>query len=209
MKRKTTVVAILSAALLLASCSSSDEVPSSSAGPDLVSAPDEVRWMTGPAGLSYPASDVSGPSTSTPVPHGWTGDPQGAVLAAMTTQVFLSGADDALWPAVSQTLIEPGPGRDQWAQARALVSVEGTLVDAPEMHGFSINDFSEDSALVTVAARWPDGMVAALPVQLSRATGDWKVVLPTQDEAPDLTALSDQHLSEFTPFSPDSEETEP
>ncbi|WP_460486765.1 hypothetical protein [Corynebacterium atrinae] len=152
---------------------------------------------------------MSGPSTSNPVPHGWSGDPQGAVLAAMTTQVFLSGADDTLWPAVSQTLIEPGPGRDQWAQARALVSVEDTLVDAPDMHAFRINDFSEDSALVTVAARWPDGTVAALPVQLSRMTGDWKVVLPTQDEAPDLTALSDQHLSEFTPFSPDSEETEP
>lgn len=209
MKRKTTVATILSAALLLTSCSSPHDAPSSPVGPDLVSAPEEVRWLTGPAGLSYPSSDVSGPSTSNPVPHGWSGDPQGAVLAAMTTQVFLSGADDTLWPAVSQTLIEPGPGRDQWAQARALVSVEDTLVDAPDMHGFRINDFSEDSALVTVAARWPDGTVAALPVQLSRMTGDWKVVLPTQDEAPDLTALSDQHLSEFTPFSPDSEETEP
>lgn len=208
MKRQKTIVAVISAALALASCATDTSETAPTEEWDLEAAPQQVAWTTGPAGLSYPVSEISGPTTTSPVPHGWTADPQGAVLAAMTSQVFLSGADDTLWPTVAQTLIEPGPGRDQWAQARALVSVEGTLDQAPVMRGFQIHDFSETDALVTIAARWPDGTVAGLPVQLSRSQGDWRVVLPTQDQAPDLTQLNDEQLATFTTFTP-AEETAP
>lgn len=207
MKRQKTVVAVTIAALVLASCSTTETSETGSEW-DTERAPEQVRWESGPAGLAYPVSEVSGPFETTPVPHGWTADPQGAVLAAMTSQVFLSGADDTLWPTVAQTLIEPGPGRDQWAQARSLVSVEGTLDQAPVMQSFQVNDFSESTALVTVAARWPDGTVAGLPVQLSRSQGDWRVVLPTQEQAPDLTALSNSQLADFITFTP-TEETAP
>lgn len=203
MKRQKSILVAFGMTLLLASCSNS--VPDTSPEWDLQTVPQQVTWIPGPAGLEYPISEISGPSTASPVPHGWSADPQGAVLAAMTSQIFLSGADDTLWPTMAQTLVEPGPGRDQWAQARALVSVEGTLDQAPVMQGFQVNEFSETDALVTVAARWPDGTMAGLPVQLSRSQGDWRVVLPTQDQAPDLTLLNGAQLADFTTFTPDEE----
>lgn len=188
----------------VSACSSNDGAPAGDeAAPavDLTSAPAKTTWVQGPVGLSYPVSAVAGPHVTDGVPHGFDPSPQGAVVAAIIAQVFMSGADDDQWPAVSQTLLEPGPGRDQWAQARALMSV-GTepLANPPVFRGFRISEYSENKAIVTLAASYPNGILAALPVQLSRASGDWRVVLPTQEEAPDLQEI--ENLDGFTPFGP-------
>lgn len=172
---------------------------------DLHAAPEDVKWQTGPAGLDFPVSEVSGPMTINPVPSGFSEDPQGAVLSAIAGQVFMSGADDELWPEVSQTLLEPGPGRDQWAQYRALVTVDGTVADPPVFVGFQVADFADDAseAVITLAVEYPDGLIGALPVQMSRSSGDWRTVLPPQDQAPDLTEISSDDLdTTFTRFSP-------
>lgn len=192
----------------LVACSSDDrsaqEAPQEQLAVDVTSAPAETQWVVGPAGLSYPVSAAAGPREQGVVPHGFEPSPQGAVVAAVVTQVFMSGADDETWPEVSQTLIEPGLGRNQWAQARGLMSVSDQPMDNPPVfRGFRVNDYSESSAVVTLAVSYPSGELAVLPVQLSRSSGDWKVVLPTQQDAPDLQEISEEELTtSFTAFGP-------
>ncbi|WP_342319206.1 hypothetical protein [Corynebacterium mayonis] len=170
----------------------------------MTSAPAETQWVVGPAGLSYPVSEVAGPKEQAAVPHGFEPSPQGAVVAAIVSQVFMAGADDEMWPEVSQTLIEPGLGRNQWAQARGLMSVSDQPMDNPPVFkGFRVSDYSETDAVVMLAVEYPTVGLAAMPVQLSRASGDWKVVLPTQEDAPDLQELSAEDFdSNFTAFGP-------
>lgn len=212
-RRRLAAVAVTCAAGLgLVACSSDDRTAgdaTTSAAvdneqPDTSTAP-VAKWVTGPAGLSYPVSDTAGPASSSPVPHGFKESPQGAVVAAVISQVFISGADDELWPVVSQTLLEPGLGRDQWAQARALMSV-GTepLADPPVFRGFVVNGYTDSSAVVTLAVDYPNVGLAAMPVQMSRSSGDWKVVLPTQEQAPDLQEVTNDDFDQmFTAFGPD------
>lgn len=198
---------LLIAGTLISGCSSeeaSDTLSSQAQDAyDLTTAPSHTTWTVGPAGLYYPVSPTSGPFQEDPVPHDFEDSPQGAVVAAMTTQVFLAGADDETWPEVSQTLVEPGSGRDQWAQARALVSVNGTLDNPPMFKGFKIAAFDPNEAVVTLAVEYPGNTLAAMPVQLSHTSGDWKVVLPTQSEAVDLTAITEAQLAtDFVAFGP-------
>lgn len=136
----------------------------------------------------------------TPVPHTFAATPQGAVLAAVTAQVWMAGADDDTWPKVAEYLLEPGLGRDQWAQARALVSVKGMVKNPAEFIGFKFTSYAEDKAIVLLAARWADGMLTAYPVQLSSLTGGWRVVIPPQDEGY-LIEKSDLNLGMFVKFS--------
>lgn len=203
------VVIAAVACLALASCSSFDEhesgVATQSPVVDIQLAPADTRWVSGPAGLSYPVSEIAGPtSMSGEVPAGFADSPQGAVIAAIVAQVFMAGAGDQVWPLVAQTLIEPGIGRDQWSQARALVSVTSSVENPPRFRGFRISDFTGSSAVVTLAVTYPNGTLAAYPVQVSRSLGDWRVVLPPQDEAPDLQEISEETLtSSFTAFGPE------
>lgn len=192
------------AATSLAACSSDDRTEDGAVAVDTQSAPANTVWVNGPAGLAYPVSESAGPHERGPVPSGFEHSPQGAVVAAITTQVFLAGADDELWPEVPKTLVEPGEGRNQWSQYRALTSVSGERIDnPPKFRGFKVSDYTDNSAVVALAAEYPNGMIAALPVQLSRNSGDWRVVLPNQDQAPDLTEISEEELAaDFTPFGP-------
>lgn len=183
-------------ALTVTACSSETESVDASA------APENITWNLGPAGLEYPVSSVSGPHVTDPVPSGFSNDPQGAVLAAMATQVFLAAADDESWPLVAQKMLEPGIGRDQWAQARALLSVKGKIENPPQFKAFRVDDFSEGKAIISLAAFYPkENLTAAMPVQLSHSSGDWRVVLPPQDQAPDLVELGEETLKTFTSLS--------
>ena len=77
MKRQKTIVAVISAALALASCANDTSETAPTEEWDLEATPQEVTWTTGPAGLSNPVSEISGPMTTSPVPHGWTADHEG------------------------------------------------------------------------------------------------------------------------------------
>lgn len=200
------LVISVSAATSLAACSSDDRTTEETqASVDTQAAPENTAWVEGPAGLFYPVSDTAGPHNRGPVPSGFEHSPQGAVVAAITTQVFLAGADDELWPEVPKTLVEPGEGRDQWSQARALMSVSGdAIATPPKFRGFKVNDYSDTSAIVSLVAEYTNGVVATMPVQLSHNSGDWKVVLPNQEQAPDLTEITEEELAaDFTPFGPE------
>lgn len=165
---------------------------------DVSSAPEDVSWRSF-HGVLVPSASDSGPRFSDPVPHGFDRSPQGAVLAAMNAQVFMAVAGDDQWVDVAQNLLAISPGRDQWAQGRALISVSGSVEDAPEFRGFRVVEYSEDEAAVVLAAEYPGFGLGAYPVQLVWQSADWKVVLPTLEDATDVVALDD--LDDFTEFS--------
>ncbi|MBZ8176218.1 hypothetical protein GSS88_00135 [Corynebacterium sp. 3HC-13] len=160
-----------------------------------------LHWVSGPSGLTYPTTD-QGPFEKAPVPHGFDDSETGAVIAAVTGQVFMAGADDRTWPVVSQYLLEPGPGRDQWAQARSLISVNGTVAHQPEFLGYRV-EHDNNTTVVVLATRYPTGEVTAYPIQVSHASGQWKVVVPSQGTEPDLTEINDDQLAQFISFHPD------
>lgn len=193
--RRTSAVLAVSAALILAGCSSNDD--DKTAEPDLTSAP-EASWST-TGGIAVPSSEDDGPSTDEPVAHGYAHTPQGAVLAAINGQTLLATADDGTWVAAANTVLTPGKGKDQWVQARALQTVDGTVRQAAEFVCFQVTDYSDDRAQVVLTLRWPDDKLTAQPTQLAWAGDDWRLVLPDQDNAVD--AVEVESLDGCTEFS--------
>ncbi|MCT2028626.1 hypothetical protein M3D00_00395 [Dietzia cinnamea] len=169
------------------------------AGPDLTSAP-EATWSP-MAGIAVPRAEQC-PEKTEPVEHGYARTPQCAVIAAITGQTLLATTGDAEWPRMANTILAPGPGKDQWVQARALLSVEGRVRNPATFAGFRFTDYSDDRAQVLLAVEWPDGTLTAQPTQLAWQTGDWKLVLPTQQTAVDAAEID--NLDGFTEFRPNS-----
>ncbi|MFL0448023.1 hypothetical protein [Corynebacterium xerosis] len=195
-KFASAAMACLAVGSALVGCGSSDD---DGATPqwDTAAAP-VAQWDQSMRGIKVPAGD-DGPSTANPVPHGWAPSPQGAVMAAINAQAAMATAGEEVWPQVAQLMLAPGQGRDQWAQARSLMDIEGEVADPPRFVGFRFSEFSEEKAVVLLATEWPDGKRTAYPVQMVRMD-DWRVVMPVQGQAPDLVELSDEAFAEFTPF---------
>ena len=183
----------------ITACSSAEEEQSvetqAEESVDLEKAPD-ASWEE-VAGIPAPVDSTDGPENSTPVPHGYTHTPQGAVQAAILGQVWMATADDETWPEVSSIMTAPGQGRDQWAQGRSLITVSGEVDNPPQFKGFYISDYDENNAQVVLATEYPDVGLTAYPVQLTWQD-DWKLVLPTLDTAPVLEEI--ESLDGFTPF---------
>lgn len=199
---KRIVSSVLIATLMSGCSANNSEEPPQQHPVDVTTVAPLAVWEHGPSGLHTPISKVDGPLNDSPVPHEFSHSPQGAVLAAITAQIWMAGASDQLWPNVAQFLLEPGQGRDQWSQARALMSVKGVVDNPPEFVGFSFTEYSPVRAVVVLATRWPDESLTAYPVQLSHDTGQWRVVVPPQNAAPDLEKISDSDLARFVSFGP-------
>ena len=117
MKKKVFIV-MMTAIALLTACSHDDEpapANDNAAVEAALTTSPSLTWQIGPAGLSQPISKDAGPFETSPVPHGFSQLPHGALLSAMTAQIWMAGADDENWPKVAEYLLEPGVGRDQWA----------------------------------------------------------------------------------------------
>ena len=129
----------------ITACSSAEEEQSvetqAEESVDLEKAPD-ASWEE-VAGIPAPVDSTDGPENSTPVPHGYTHTPQGAVQAAILGQVWMATADDETWPEVSSIMTAPGQGRDQWAQGRSLITVSGEVDNPPQFKGFYISDYKQ------------------------------------------------------------------
>ncbi|OZC42504.1 hypothetical protein CH286_25400 [Rhodococcus sp. WWJCD1] len=196
--RTLRIAAAAATVLVLAACGSdNDGDPATGEGnpaPDLRSAPAELTWRE-IAGVSVPTSRVDGPATGTSVNRsGYSQTPQGAVLAAIVGQTALAVADDRAWPEVVNTVTAPGPGRDEFAAARAAVTVSGSVPadSAPRFVGFEVTDYSNDplSAAVSVAQTiGGDDQLYAYPVALQWIADDWRIVLPTAEENIDAVEL--------------------
>lgn len=190
--------------LALAGCGSDNEeqrpAPSDTQpAVNLESAPADVSWSS-VGGIDAPVESTDGPDTQTPVPQGYAHTPQGAVQAAILGQIWMATADDNIWPEVASTMTAPGPGRDQWAQGRSLISVSGSVAeeDAAKFKGFKVTDYSDDKAQVLLAADYPEIGLTVYPVQLKWKNDDWKLVLPDQDNSPNLHKL--ESLDGFTEY---------
>ncbi|WP_256821435.1 hypothetical protein [Dietzia sp. Die43] len=197
--RSRTLVAAAGLVMALTACSADDAgTDGAESDPDLTAAP-EATWSQ-MAGIAVPRADEC-PEETDPVEHGYAHTPQCAVIAAMTGQTLLATTGDNTWPQMASTILAPGPGKDQWAQARALMSVEGRVRNPAKFVGFQFTDYSQDRAQVLLAVEWPDGTLTAQPTQLAWQTGDWKLVLPTQQTAVDAVELD--NLDDFTEFRAD------
>lgn len=191
----------VSVSLMLTACGGGDDETGSSQV-DTVSPPANVSWVASVGCLTLPVSTTVGPHSTMPVPSGYEHSPQGAVLAAINAQGWLAGAGDNQWTGVAQQLVAPGPGKDQWVEARTLLSVEGCVKDAPKFAGFKVDNYTDDTVTLALAARTSSGQLYAMPTQLVWRDGDWKIVLPTQSQAEDAVSLN--NLDQFTAFGPDS-----
>ncbi|MFC8181556.1 hypothetical protein ACFULT_21985 [Rhodococcus sp. NPDC057297] len=196
--RVFTAAVATAAIVLTAACGSADDTDTphdTAAAPDLAAAPADVQWRT-VGGVSIPVSAVDGPTTTNGIVRsGYSKTPQGAVLAAINGQTALAVAGDRAWPEVVNTVTAPGPGRDEFAAARAGVTVSGTVPadTAPTFVGFEVTDYQSDplSAAVTIAQRLGgDGGLYSYPVALQWIADDWRIVLPTAEENVDAAELN-------------------
>ncbi|OZD60836.1 hypothetical protein CH263_20310 [Rhodococcus sp. 06-1059B-a] len=197
--RAFTAAVVTATFLLTAACGSGDDTgtpPDTAAAPDLAAAPADVQWRT-VGGVSIPVSAVDGPTTTNgTVRSGYSKTAQGALLAAINGQTALAVAGDRAWPEVVNTVTAPGPGRDEFAAARAGVTVSGSVPAdaAPSFVGFEVTDYSSDplSAAVSIAQRvgGENGGLYSYPVALQWIADDWRIVLPTAEENVDATELA-------------------
>lgn len=198
--RRVLITAAIALLVPISACSN-DEQPQAPAV-DIAAAPADLTWRN-VAGLKVPTSRSDGPARTSP-PQGYSHTPQGAALAAANGQAALATAPDATWPEVVRTVTAPGPGRDQWAQARVLMSVSGAVdpAVATTFSGFKVTEYSPERAIVLLATATPpavserEPLLAAYPVQLAWTGADWKLVLPTQ--ADDIDAAEIDSLDGFT-----------
>ncbi|MDK8833777.1 hypothetical protein [Corynebacterium striatum] len=201
--RLSAAAAIVAATLGLAACGSNESEQPTEANDqpavDLEAAPENASWSS-VGGIGTPVDSNDGPEKTSPVPHGYSHTPQGAVQAAILGQIWMATADDNTWPEVASTMTAPGPGRDQWAQGRSLISVSGSVAeeDAAEFKGFKVADYSDDKAQVLLAADYPEIGLTVYPVQLQWQDDDWKLVLPDQDNSPSMHKL--ESLDGFTEY---------
>ncbi|RRO97045.1 hypothetical protein CXF29_00135 [Corynebacterium bovis] len=124
------------------------------------------------------------------------------MLAAVNGQALMSLAGNDKTQAVSDYVLAPGAGRDQWGQARALADVSG-MVDpdtAPRFAGFKITNYSDESVQVIVAAEYavPERWTGVYPVQLRWINDDWRVVAPTREDGVHVTPVDS--TDDFTSF---------
>ncbi|NKR30048.1 hypothetical protein GS966_25540 [Rhodococcus hoagii] len=186
------VLALGAAAGLVAGCGSSSDASDSanSSSIDTTSAPDGLQWEAY-HGVQLPRSTQSGPERFDVVPHGYEQSPQGAVLAAVRGQAYLALEPDNRWGEVVSIVTAPGPGRDEFAASRALVSITGDVPadKAPKFVAFKVAAYDADAgtAVVEVVQQLGDDLFS-YPVALEWI-GDWRMVLPTAEENVDARQL--------------------
>ncbi|WP_433717305.1 hypothetical protein ACQP2U_43220 (plasmid) [Nocardia sp. CA-084685] len=188
---RPTAAALLSMALA-AGCGSGGDQRVEPKPVDLTAAPAALTWENY-RGVRLPRSAVDGPTQFGQIANGYTQTPQGAVLAAIRGQAALILAGDNEWGTVVATLTAPGPGRDEFAANRAVLSVSGSVPagQAPRFVGFKVITYQPDPPIAGVRVVEQIGSpprTFAYPVAL-QWIGDWRIVLPTVAEGIDAIEL--------------------
>ena len=199
--------ALMSAVMLtVTACSGGEPATELTAQVDPAALPADLTWRT-VGGLTVPSSPVDGPVRHSP-PEGYSHTPQGAALAAANGQAVLATAGDEVWADTVRTVTAPGPGRDEFAYARAMMSVSGSVAEehASTFVGFNVTDYSDEQAIVLLATRTPDrdgdSLLTAYPVQMAWTGGDWKLVVPQQSD--EVDAVEIDTLDDFTTWEQDT-----
>lgn len=183
-------VSVAAAALVLAGCGSSPEendVPEIS----LTAAPEISSWSS-LNGILVPVGVSDGPRSDILEPlNGFSHTPQGAALAAIGQSVQFSTASDTSWSKVLPAVAAAGEGRDAFAVDRALITATG-LIDpsvAPSILGYRFENYSDSNAAVDVVQRFPDDSLASTRTNVVWVETDWKLDLPTPENAVEAKEL--------------------
>lgn len=178
--------------MALAACGTDDSHDDPAAAVDLTAPPTNLVWDTY-QGVHLPTA-AEGPHqvSDDGVPYGFSQQPAGAALAAINATIRMSVAPDSEWAAVARTLIAPGAARDHWAVARAQISITEPVVaaKAPTVTGYRITRFQPDDTTVQVFTRQADRSLTQNTITAVWREGDWRIVLPGEDSAPVVSAIS-------------------
>ncbi|OZC62817.1 hypothetical protein CH267_00210 [Rhodococcus sp. 06-621-2] len=174
------------AGLVVGGCGSAENEPTVDSpqgavtAPDLTSPPSNVRWQDY-QGIALPVADQGPDNNSGAGPvSGFAHTPQGAVLAAVQQSVRVSVAPDHQWPAVLGAAAAPGESRDSFAINRQLLSIIAPPVaeERPAITGYTITDYTDNGARVTIFTTFPDDSIAASDTDVIWSGDDWRLLLP-------------------------------
>lgn len=176
-ERVLTGVAAFSGALLLASCGGGGEAANKPPA-DLAKLPANVRWVPY-QGMALPQSDDGPQHDDATTSSSFKRSPQGAAVAAIVHNAHVSLAPDNTWARVMAVEVAPGPGRDEWAVSRAVVSNRGIDKKAlPRLLGYKFHSYSDTRAETVVFVELSDRSRAGVRVTVVWQDEDWRLLLP-------------------------------
>ncbi|MBF5000686.1 hypothetical protein IRT45_26460 [Nocardia sp. BSTN01] len=130
-------------------------------------------------GISLPVADEGPHMVTGAVAAGFTHTPAGAALAAIQAIVRMSLAPDDQWDLVGQQMLAPGAGRDDWAVARAQMSITTPATGTPpKILGYRITGYTPDRADTAIYTQQPDTSLTCNTATVIWQAGDWKLLLP-------------------------------
>ncbi len=189
MMRRWARAAMVAVALVATSCGGSHTPPESELS--ITDPPQINRWIT-VGGIEVPIGTTDGPSNGEWEPFaGFSHTPQGAALAAITQSVQLSTASDRTWPRSWPVSPHPAkaatctPPTAPWWRFR-----EPTPEMVPTIVGYTIDDYSDTAATVSVVQRFSDDSLASSTTQVVWVDDDWRLNLPSETAAT-ITALDE------------------
>lgn len=170
--------------------------PSTSVVIDPMTPPTRLRWQSF-QGIALPVTDQGPARVEGAVASGFAPMPAGAAVAAIQASVRMSTAPDSQWPQVGAHMLAPGTGRDDWALARARVSITGPAADeAPTLTGYLVTRFTLDTTDVDIYTHFPDGSLTCHHTTVVWQDDDWRLVVPeTTDPRARLTAVTETPAS--------------
>ncbi|NKY43599.1 hypothetical protein [Nocardia cerradoensis] len=176
----TALIGLLGIATLTGCTTPGDHIapPVTSSPADTHAAPTHVT-ATAYQGISLPAAE-EGPHTVTgAVATGFAHTPAGAALAAIHATVRMSVAPDDQWATIGQEMLAPGAGRDDWAVARAQMSITTPITGPPpKILGYRITGYTPDRADTAIYTQQPDTSLTCNTATVIWQAGDWKLLLP-------------------------------
>ncbi|MBB3040087.1 hypothetical protein [Hoyosella altamirensis] len=192
--RKTLTAAIAAAFVFAVGCgSTTNDANADRLVESQMAAPPDAAW-TSLRGVQVP-SGADGPRSGSGAERtGYARTPHGALLAALNAETAVSLASDSEWARVLTSMTVPGPGRDEYAAARALVSITGEAgASAPRWAGYRWISWDDKKASLEAVTETPDGELHARELRVQwminpsaaegETEGDWRLVLEPTGEA--------------------------
>ncbi|MFE2997391.1 hypothetical protein ACFXG4_20545 [Nocardia sp. NPDC059246] len=132
-------------------------------------------------GILLPSANEGPHSQTGAAVGGFDQSPIGAALAAIQATVRISIATDMQWPIVVQQMVAPGPARDEWAVARAQLSITAAISgEAPRIIAYRVAKFANDASDIEIYTRQPDESVTCNTATVIWQAADWRLRLPDQ-----------------------------
>jgi len=119
----------------------------------------------------------------------------GALFAAVN--FVATGTDASIGPRLIE-LVAPGPGRDALEDAPS--ASNGSSTQRAQVAGYSVADFTADTATIDLALSYTGGDLVSFPLKLVWAEGDWKLQMTADGQLP-LAPSSITNLGGYTPWS--------